>query len=141
VLLLQVAVAAAVIAVLAALLTRGTAALVGRFGGQTIHNLMSDAEYIVERRVVPPDWRTKLERKLRGLRPDGTDPRTQARHRERARRTCLRRLDRLITFARKSSVVADEETRGILVAELVEVDAEWRSRGWEGIAGSGLAGQ
>jgi hypothetical protein len=120
-------------AVLAALLTRLTAALVGGFGGRTIHNLMSDAECIVEHRAVPPDWRAKLERKLRGLRPDGADPRTQARHRERARRACLRRLGRLITFARKSSVVTDEETRQILVSELVEVNGEWRSRGWEGM--------
>jgi len=125
--------AVAGMSVMATLLTRVTVALMGRFGGEAVHRTMSDTEYIVERHAVPPAWKAGLERKHRGLRPGCGDAVLGEKHRALARQACLRQLGRLITFAKKSSVVADEETRAILVSELVGVDGEWRSRSWEGM--------
>jgi hypothetical protein len=137
VLLLQVAVAAVLVGVVAALLTRGTVVLTGRFGGRRVSRVLADTEYIVEHHAVPPAWLAKLHENLLGLRPDGAEPRTLARHQARARRFCLCRLDRLIAFSRKTSIVADEEARQILVSELMKVDEEWRSRSWEELSAPG----
>jgi hypothetical protein len=130
VLLLPVTLAAVLMAVIAALLTRGTVAAMGRLGGESIHRLLSSAEFIVEHHAVPPAWQGELAKKLDGLRPGCGDGRRKAEHEGRAKRASLRRLDRLIVFARKSSVVADEEARDILVAELVSVAGEWESASW-----------
>jgi hypothetical protein len=131
VLLLQVAVAAVLVGVVAALLTKGTVALTGRLGGQRVSRVLADAEYIIEHTAVPPAWRDELAKKHAGLRPGCSDASRKERHQALAKRACLRRLDKLITFSRKTSVVADEEAREILVSELVRVDEEWRSRSWE----------
>lgn len=136
-LLLQVLVGAVIVAVIAALLTRGTVAAMGRLGGGSVHRLLSSMEFIVEHHAVPPDWQGDLAKKLGGLRPGCGDGRKKARHEARAKRACLRELARLIAFARASSVVADEEARRILVAELTLVDGEWRTRGWGGMTSPG----
>lgn len=132
--------AVAAMSVGAALLTRGTVALMGRFGGEAVQRIMQDTEYVVEHHAVPPAWKARLERRLGDLRTDSLDSplgersRGQAkrqRSRARARRWCLRALDRLVTFANTSSVVADEATRAILVAELALVREEWLVRDWD----------
>lgn len=117
--------------VVATLLTRGTVALMGRFGGEAMQRTMRDTEYVVEHHAVPPAWKSEIERRFRGLAAECTDAALAEKHRARAVRECHRRLDRLLTFAKKSSIVADEETRGILIAELAQVRGEWRGRGWE----------
>jgi hypothetical protein len=122
--------AVAGMSVMATLLTRVTVALMGRFGGEAVHRTMSDTEYIVERHAVPPAWKAGLERKHRGLRPGCGDAVLGEKHRALARQACLRQLGRLITFAKKSSVVADEETREILLAELTHVRQKWLGRSW-----------
>ncbi len=136
-LLLEVVLGAVLVAVIAALLTRGTVAAMGRLGGESIDGMLRGAQFIVEHHAVPPAWQEELTRKLVGLRPGCDDAAKKARHEARAKRTCLRRLDRLIVFARRSSVVADEEARRILVAELAQVDGEWRNRGWGGMTSPG----
>lgn len=136
-LLLQVAVAAVLVGVVAALLTRGTVALTSRLGGERVSRLIADTEYVVEHHAIPPAWLAKLQENLRGLRSDGAGSRLRARHQARAVRRCLRRLDRLIAFSRKTSIVTDEEAREVLVSELMKVDEEWRSRGWEGLSAPG----
>jgi hypothetical protein len=125
------------VAVVAALLTRGTVAITGRLGGESIHRLLSSAEYIVEHHAVPPLWREELERKLGGLRPECGDSRKRAGHEARAKRACRRRLDRLVAFARRTSVVADEEARGILVSELVSTAGEWEAASWDRMCSPG----
>lgn len=131
-LLLQVAAAAVLVAVVAALLTKGTVVLMSRLGGQRVSRVLSDAEYIVGCGAVPPAWRVKLEKRFRGLRPDA-EPWARARHQARARRACLRELGRIRAFARTTSIVADEEAREILLSELIRVEAEWRDRDWDGM--------
>jgi len=131
VLLLQVAVAAVLMAVVAALATRGMVSLMGRFAGGKVSRIFADAEFVVDHHAVPPSWLEKLRKNLRGLRPDCTDPQLSARHRVRARQACLRELERLLSFARKTSIVADEESRQVFVSELEKVREEWRARGWE----------
>jgi hypothetical protein len=133
VLLLQVFVAAVLVAVVAALGTKGMVALMGRFAGGKVSRIFADAEYVVEHRAVPPSWMERLRKKHRGLRPDCTDPRLAARHQVRARQWCLRDLERLLSFARKTSIVTDEESRQVFVSELLRVREEWRVRSWDGM--------
>lgn len=118
-------------AVGAPLITKGTMALMGRIAGRTVFRIHSSAEYIVDRGTVPPDWREKLEKKLDGLRPGAADGARRAAHRQRAKRTCLRELDRLIDHFKKTSIVSDEEARHILVASLVGVYDAWESADWD----------
>ena len=128
-LLLWVAITAMLMGIVAAFLAKATVALTSRLGGERVSRLLADAEYLVEHHAAPPAWRVKLEKKLRGLRPDA-EPRTRARHQARARRFYRRELGRIIAFARTTSIVADEEVRGILLSELLRVEVEWRYRTW-----------
>jgi hypothetical protein len=131
VLLLWVAIAAVLVGVVAALLTKGTVVVTSRLGGERVTRILADAEYIVEHRAVPPEWQTKLGKRLRGPRSGGAEPRVQARHQAKARRWCLRELRRLIGFARTTSIVADEEARAILLTQLSGVGAKWRNLSWD----------
>jgi hypothetical protein len=140
VLLLQVAGAAVLVAAVAVLLTKGTVALTSRLGGERVSRLIADAEYIVERHAVPPTWQAKLAKKLPGLRSEGIEPRIRTRHQNRARRSCLRELGRLLAFAKTTSIVADEEAREILLSELTQVEAEWRSQSWDAMCAPGKEG-
>lgn len=121
----------------ATLLARGTVALMGRFGGEAMQRMMLDTEYIVEHRTVPPAWQSRIAKRLGDLGPGGADSPQRDQRRARAKRECLRELDRLLAFAKKSSVVADEETRGILLEELARVAAEWRDMGWDAMCALG----
>jgi len=131
VLLLQVAIAAVLMAVVAVLGTKGMVAFMGRFAGQKVSRVLADAEYVVACHAVPPAWQERLRKSLRGLRSDCADPRLKARHQARARRWCLRELERLLSFAKKTSIVADEEARQVFVSELSRVHEEWRGRSWD----------
>lgn len=130
-LLFYVLLIVAIMAVAAPLLTKGTVALMGRIAGRTIFQIHSSAQHIMERRTVPDAWRERLARRLDGIRPDAADEGRMALHREKARRACLRELDRLIMHFRKTSIVADEEARHILLTELVRVYEEWESSDWD----------
>jgi len=131
VLWLQILIAAVLVAVVAALGTRGMVALMGRFAGGTVSRVFADAEHIVDNHTIPPSWQQKLRKRLRGLRRDCADPRLKAWHQARARRWSLRELERLLSFARSTSIVADEESRQVFVTELRLVREEWLACGWE----------
>ncbi len=128
--LLWLFVIVAIMVVSATLLTRGTVKLMGRLAGETIQQLHESAEYIVDHHSVPPAWQTKLGRKLRGLGVSDTASKKAAAHRVRAKRACLRQLGTLVKHFQRTSIVVDEEARDILVSELTQVEAEWRSRSW-----------
>lgn len=136
---LQLVIAAVLVAVVAALGTRGMVALMGRFAGGKISRVFADAEHIVDRHTIPPSWRERLRKRLRGVRPECADPRLSARHQARARRWSLRELERLLSFAKKTSIVADEESRRVFVAELEQVREEWLARGWDGMCAADTA--
>jgi uncharacterized membrane protein YcjF (UPF0283 family) len=129
--LLWLFVIVAIMVVSATLLTRSMVALMGRLAGETIQQLHAGAEYIVEHHSVPPAWQAKLGKRLRGLGIPETASGRAAAHRSRAKRACLRQLVKLIKHFQRTSLVVDEEARDILVSELVRVNEEWRSRGWE----------
>jgi hypothetical protein len=137
VLFLWVLIVVVIMSVGATLLTKGTVALMGKFGGQTIHNLHTSAEFIVARHTVPPAWLEKLGRRLDGLRPGCADARRAAAHRGRAQRACLRQLDKLIAHFKKTSLVVDEEARSLLVSELIRVYDEWESWDWDRMSSRG----
>jgi hypothetical protein len=102
-------------AVMTTLLTRGTVKLMDRLAGETIQHVHESAEYIVEHHSVPPAWQAKLGKRLRGLRPEVPEARLVERHRARAKRACLRQLDKLVKHFQRTSLVVDEEARDILV--------------------------
>ena len=104
----------------ATLFTRGTVALMGRVGGETIHALHTSAEYLVEHHSVPPAWQEKLRRRHGRSASPG----------DAAKRASLRQLDKIIAHFTKTSLVEDEEARGILLRELEAVYEEWLAASW-----------
>jgi hypothetical protein len=129
--LLQVILIVAVMAAGAAALTRATAVLMGKLGGETIDRLHSSAESIVEDHAVPTAWQERLRGRFEGLRPGCVDAVKTARHRAKAKAACLKQLSRLIRHFRGSSLVADEEAREILLSELGRAYGEWKSADWD----------
>jgi hypothetical protein len=135
--MLEVLLAAVVTAVVAVLLTRWTTRLAGRLGGERLHSILADAEYIVDHHAVPPAWQAELAEASGGPTADGARTGRQERRRARARRACLRRLRRLIAFSRRTSIVADEEAREVLLSELTQVSAQWQSASWAEMCSGG----
>ncbi len=138
--LLWLFVIVAIMIVSATLLTRGTVKLMGRLAGETIQHVHESAEYIVEHHSVPPAWQAKLGRRLRGLGVSDTGSKRAAAHRVRAKHACLRQLGKLVKHFQRTSLVVDEEARGILLSELSKVDEEWRSRSWGAMCATGGEG-
>ena len=124
----------AIMAVGATLLTKATVRLMGRYGGESIRRLHTNAEFIVHHHKVPPLWRERLERRLRGLRDETMDPARREVARERARKLAIRWLDELIRHFGRTSLVVDEEARDILTSELRAARAEWADSDWPGIS-------
>ncbi|MFH0963097.1 MAG: hypothetical protein V2A58_03695 [Planctomycetota bacterium] len=49
---------------------------------------------------------------------------------DRAKRECLKRLDALLTYTRRATTIADEDSRKALITELEAVRSEWLSMDW-----------
>jgi hypothetical protein len=120
------------VSLVVALLTRGSAVLMGRLGGERIQIMHRSAEYIVDNHAVPLAWR---QRRWKG--PEGvTDPPAagaateMGRAEVRMRRACLGRLDGLIRHFERTSLFEDEETRHVLTNELEQVREEWAASSW-----------
>ena len=131
--LVYLAIIVAIMIAGATLLTKGTVALMGKLGGETIFRLHKSAESIVTDLKVPVQWRRKLEKRYPGLRDVCEDEAKKTAHREQARRLCLRQLDKLIVHFTKTSAVVDEEAREILLAELERAIDLWESHSWDEI--------
>lgn len=82
-------------------------------------------ETVAAKRRPPCSW---LPRRLRDTAATGTEADTAAA--ERLRRLCLRRLRGLRRYVAKSQLLADEETRARLLAELDAVRTEWEAADW-----------
>mgnify|MGYP001028052526 CR=1 FL=1 len=57
----------AMMVVMATFLTKGTVALMGKLGGETIYRLHNSAEYIVNTRSVPPEWISAMVKRYPSL--------------------------------------------------------------------------
>ena len=89
-----------------------------RMVGDKHHALQS----IVETRQVPDAWRKHpiKDTELAAERVAAIQQQAKSRY--------LQQLDGLIAYARRSTLVADEETRQTLLVQLADVRAEWQTR-------------
>ena len=85
---------------------------------KTVEERHREMDHVFETRRPPAKW----------LRPATAELGRKAH--ECAKRACLKRLDALLAYARRTVTVADEESRETLVAELEEVRAEWLAGDW-----------
>jgi hypothetical protein len=84
------------------------------------HHALQD---IVESRQVPVSWRKPFASKTAAAPAERV-----AAIRQQAKQHYLRELDGLIAYASRSTLVADEETRQMLLDQLADVRAEWHAR-------------
>jgi len=112
------------------LLTKGTVRLMGRFGGETVHKLHKSAELIVDTHKVPPFWSEPLEKRFSRLRERGAETALRS-AKAAARIRCLKQLQKVIAFFRRSSTVVDEEAREIILSELGAAYEEWLGMDWD----------
>ena len=76
---------------------------------------------------MPEKWRYSFKRKVERLVAQGAPSDRLLKLREKARTTYLRRLGNLAKYASASSLVADEETRQLLLARLADARALWEA--------------
>ena len=121
----------AMMAVIATFLTKGTVALMGKLGGETIYKLHSSSEHIMNTHSVPPEWVAAMNKRYPGLTDTAASGSALPDLGNRAKRRVIRQLDTLITHFERTSIVADEEAREILVTELLKARDEWLPLSWE----------
>jgi len=112
----------AVIAML--LIVRLAAALIGAVADHTIGSQHRAAQTIIETGKAPRQWRAA--RSLLGENAHAQDIHCKA--------AAMARLDRLIAHFETSSLVADEETRRLLLQQLHRTRQEWQDKSWGEIA-------
>ena len=118
-LLVTVAALAAIVVLAAWGANRATELLIG--------NRHRQLEEITSTGDVPEMWRRGFERRLTRLgRRKGRQEEVRA-VQEQAKATYLHRLDRLAAYASASRLVADEETRELLLSRLEAVRRLWES--------------
>lgn len=93
--------------------------LTNALSGQVVGNKHRILEEVVNRGEIPAQWSNDWVSRL--LNKFGGEQQRQARVRKRA----LRKLDELLRYVHTTSLLADEETREVLVERLTEVRAEW----------------
>lgn len=85
-----------------------------------------DAELVLTTGRIPPRWVPHTS-------PDG-------RRLALARKRALRRLDSLMSYMRRTTLVDSDETRETMLAQLGEVRERWRHDPWNDIRPEGPAG-
>lgn len=93
--------------------------LTNALSGQVVGNKHRILEEVVNRGEIPVQWSNDWVSRL--LNKFGGEQQRQARVRKRV----LRKLDELLRYVHTTSLLADEETREVLVERLTEVRAEW----------------
>jgi len=111
------------------LLLRGAVILIGRFAGKYVGEKHKAAETIINTGTPPIAWICNSIKKMAELREDPTGPRAM-KIEEKARNSCLKRLEDLIKYFKASPLCQDEETRKILLDELSKVRRVWQEKDW-----------
>lgn len=83
-------------------------------------------ESIVELGEPPYRWRAPYEREIARLKGSGENVAKIAELQERASQDYLKRLDKLIEYARTSALIDGEDTRSLLLDKLNSVRADWQ---------------
>ncbi len=105
-----------------ALIFLGAIWLTNTLADQVVGNKHHILETIVNDGEIPPAWNNDLISRL--LNRFGSAQQRQARLQKRT----LRKLDELLHYVHITSLVADEETREVLVERLTTVRADWVNR-------------
>ncbi len=77
---------------------------------------------------IPQRWQQEAAATLARQRQQASNTAAVNRRRQRVQRRHLRQFDQLIHYAGTTALVADEETRDVLLAQLLTVRAEWSAR-------------
>jgi hypothetical protein len=74
--------------------------------------------------MVPIDWRTRYEKKMARLSPSDTERLNKIK--KKAREDYLKRMDKLIQFARVCTLVPSEAERKSIIRDLESIQRDWR---------------
>lgn len=108
------------------LLFRYTTILAGRMVGKKIEKTHRAAEYIISTKMPPEDWLEKWKKKIESIKKKSNDAEKINELKLKARDDSLKKLSSLVKYFENSDLVADEETRKIILEELAEVDRLWK---------------
>lgn len=112
--------------VVLALLMLATVWLMNKASARLVGDKHRALESIVESGEPPYHWRTPYEREIARLKGNGENAAKVAELQERARQDYLKRLDKLIEYARTSALIDGEDTRNLLLDRLSSVRADWQ---------------
>ncbi len=112
--------------VVLALLMLATVWLMNKASARLVGDKHHALESIVESGEPPYRWRASYERELARLKGSGENAAKIAELQERARQDYLKRLDKLIEYARTSALIDGEDTRSLLLDRLSAVRADWQ---------------
>ncbi len=117
--------------VLTVFFVRGLIRIMGKYGGESIARLHRDSECITNRGMVPPDWVTPWLEKIKAAEKKDSSERFLDALKEKARLDCLKKMDKLIVHFKRTSIIEDEEVRGILIRQLSGTREKWQKQNWE----------
>lgn len=122
-------------ALMATVFTKGTVYLMGKYGGESINRIHRDTEFIINTCKVPKEWQIPWEKRMRKLETGQAGSASRDRIEKSAHHQSLKRVHKLILHFKRTSMIADEEARELVVKELQEVYNQWQSSDWEHIKG------
>jgi hypothetical protein len=93
-----------------------------------LHNDTEDLGYILDTRCVPGRWCHKRAEAIARMKARGADEGRLERARSRANRRYLKRMNRVIAFAKGAPVFENESARKATVDDLAAIRAEWVRR-------------
>ncbi len=108
------------------LLFRYTTILAGRMVGKKIEKTHRAAEHIISTKMPPEDWLEKWKKKIESIKKKSNDAEKINELKLKARDDSLKKLSSLVKYFENSDLVADEETRNIILEELAEADRLWK---------------
>jgi hypothetical protein len=109
---------------------RYTTILAGRIAAKNIEKTHKTAEYIISTRMPPEDWLERWKKKIKSVKNSSSDSKKIDHLGLQARDFSLKRLVSLIRYFENSNLVEDEETRKVILQELIDVGRFWKEN-WE----------
>ena len=103
-----------------------TTILATRRVGENIDNIHRAAEHIISTKMPPEDWLEKWKKKIESVKKKSNDAEKINELKLKARDDSLKKLSSLVKYFENSDLVADEETREIILEELAEADRLWK---------------
>jgi len=123
-----------VVILVGTLLLRFTVLMMGQRAGKFISETHHNIEFINNTRSVPPQWLQPFIEKNEQLRHQACqDSQPLEKLTRRAQKTCLKKLNKLLLYVDRSSLVEDEQTRMMLLKKLTTVRREWIEKDWSDI--------